>query len=55
LAFASFISPLCALGYGALLLNEVITWHFFASFFIVIVGLTIFYLDDIKQGKLTAA
>ncbi len=54
LAFASFISPLCALGYGALLLNEVITWHFFASFFIVIVGLSIFYLDDIRQGKLTA-
>ncbi|MBY0109860.1 MAG: DMT family transporter [Candidatus Babeliaceae bacterium] len=55
LAFASFISPLCALGYGALLLNEVITWHFFASFFIVIIGLTIFYVDDIRQGKLTQA
>ncbi len=52
LAFASFISPLCALGYGWLLLNEVITWHFFASFIIVIVGLSIFYFDDIKKGKL---
>ncbi len=52
LAFASFISPLCALGYGYLLLGEVITWHFFASFFIVILGLSIFYFDDIQNGKL---
>lgn len=53
LAFFSFISPLCASIYGALLLQEEITWHFFASFFIVILGLTIFYLDDIKQESLS--
>ena len=51
MSFASFISPLFASLYGALLLNEVITWHFFASFFIVILGLSIFYFDDIRQGK----
>jgi drug/metabolite transporter (DMT)-like permease len=52
LAFASFISPLCASIYGYLLFGEEIRWHFFASFFIVILGLSIFYFDDIKNGKL---
>lgn len=49
LSFASFLSPLCALGYGRLLLNEQISWHFFASFIIVIIGLSIYYFDDIKK------
>lgn len=52
LAFASFISPLCAAGYGYLLLNEQIGWHHLASFVIVIFGLAIFYLDDIRKGTL---
>ncbi len=51
LSFASFISPLCAAGYGYLLLNEQITWLHLLSFCIVILGLTIFYFDDFKKSN----
>jgi drug/metabolite transporter (DMT)-like permease len=49
LAFTSFIgSPFAAL-YGFLLKSEIITWHYYVSSVIVLVGLFLFYKDEIVQ------
>lgn len=54
MSFASFLSPLCAALYGAVLFNEKFTWHYLVSFIIVIIGLALYYYDDIyKQRKKT--
>jgi len=52
LSFASFLTPLFAALYGWALLDETITWHFYASTIIVFIGLYIFYQNELKNHKL---
>ena len=52
MALASIIMPLCAAGYGWLLLGETITWHFFLSFSIVALGLVVYYFDELRTESL---
>lgn len=51
MAFATFLSPLFAAFYGWILLGENVTWHFFASFLLVMVGLAIYYYDDFYKHR----
>lgn len=51
MAFASFLSPLFAACYGWLLLGENITWHFAASFIVVLIGLGFYYFDEFGENK----
>ena len=46
MAFASFLVPLFTSIYGVLLFGEVMRWQFFASFFIVVTGLSIYCYED---------
>ncbi len=50
LSFAGFISPLFAALFGWFFLGESIKWYFFLSVFVVVVGLTLFYQEELKQG-----
>ncbi len=49
LSFCGFLVPIFAAFYGWGLLNEQITWHFYASCAIVFVGLYLFYQDELKS------
>jgi drug/metabolite transporter (DMT)-like permease len=49
MSFTSFLSPLFAALYGWAFFQETISWHFYASIFIVMVGLYIFYQDELKN------
>jgi len=49
MSFASFISPLSTIIYGYFLLNETVSWHFFLSFVMVLTGLCIYHVSDIKR------
>lgn len=51
MAFASFLSPLFAAFYGSILLGEKITWHFAASFIVVLIGLTFYNFDEFGKNK----
>lgn len=51
MAFAGFITPLFAIFFGWIFLNETITWHFFASITLFSIGLTIFYQEELKLKK----
>lgn len=51
IAFTGFLAPLFSALYGWAFLNEVITWHFYVSTAIVLVGLGIFYKDELLQQK----
>lgn len=53
LSFAAFTMPFFAALYSWLLLGEHITWHFLASTVAVIIGLYIFYTEELKQGYIT--
>ncbi len=48
IAFTDFLSPLFTALYSWLFLKEVITWHYGASALIVLVGLYLFYQDELK-------
>ncbi len=50
LSFAAFTMPFFAAIYSWFLLGEQISWHFFASTAAVLVGLYIFYKEELKQG-----
>lgn len=50
ISFAGFLSPLFAALFGWLWLGEQPHWHFFFSIFVVIVGLVIFYSEELRQG-----
>jgi drug/metabolite transporter (DMT)-like permease len=53
MAFAGFLTPLCAAFYGWLLLNEQLYLNYVISFFLVLLGLIIFYYDEvIKRRKI---
>lgn len=54
LSFASFLTPIFAALYGWLFFNETVTWHFFASTILIIIGLGLFYKDEMRQQALSA-
>ena len=47
LSFAGFLTPLFAALFGWALLNESITWYFFATIGMVFFGLYVFYQDEL--------
>ena len=49
MSFTSFLSPLFAALYGWAFFQETISWHFYLSIIIVLVGLYIFYQDELKN------
>lgn len=49
MSFTSFLSPLFAALYGWAFFQETITWHFYISIVIVLVGLYLFYQDELKK------
>ncbi len=51
MSFAGFLTPLCAAFYGWLLLKEEIHIHYIISFFLVLLGLIIFYYDEMIRHK----
>lgn len=53
LAFTDFLSPLFTAFYSWLFLNEIITWHYFASAITVFFGLYLFYQDELKTIYIT--
>jgi drug/metabolite transporter (DMT)-like permease len=52
MAFAGLVTPFFASLFGWYFLDEIITWHYFASIFVFSIGLTIFYLEELKREKL---
>ncbi len=48
LSFTDFLSPLFTALYGWLFLHEIVTWHYGLSAILVLVGLYIFYQDELK-------
>ena len=51
LSFAGFMSPFFAAFYGWIWFGENTTWHFYASSVIVLIGLALFYQDELKNIK----
>ncbi len=49
IAFTDFLSPFFSAFYGWLFLDEVITWHYYASGLIVFLGLYLFYQDELTH------
>lgn len=50
MSLAGLVTPLFASLFGWYFLNEVITWHFFASMALFSVGLAIFYQEELAIG-----
>ncbi len=48
LAFAGFLSPIFAATYGWLFMGERASWHFYLSTILVIIGLTLFYQEELR-------
>lgn len=55
MSFAGFTTPLFTALFGWLLLGEIVTWPFYLSFSIVLMGLLLFDQEELKQSyQLTA-
>jgi len=52
MSFAGLVTPFFASLFGWLFLEETVTWHFFLSVAICSIGLTIFYLEELKREKI---
>ena len=50
LSFAGFVEPLCAALFAWIFLGEIVTWKFYFSSVLVVLGLYIFYQEELKQG-----
>ena len=50
MSLAGLVTPLFASLFGWYFLNEIITWHFFASMVLFSVGLVIFYQEEISTN-----
>lgn len=50
LSFAGLTTPLFSAFYGYMFLNETISWPFYCSFAIVLIGLFLFDQEELKQG-----
>ena len=48
-SFAGFTTPLFTALFGWIFLGEIVTWHFYLSFVIVLLGLLKFDQDELKQ------
>ena len=55
MSLAGLVTPLFASLFGWYFLNEVISWHFFASMVLFSIGLTIFYLEELSASTQLAA
>ncbi len=55
LTFAGMITPLFAVLFGWLFFDEQASWTFYLSIFVVIIGLRIFYAEELKQNRLVRA
>ena len=53
MSLAGLVTPLFASLFGWYFLDEVITWHFFASMILFSIGLTLFYQEEISQNFTT--
>lgn len=49
MSFTSFLSPIFAAIYGWAFFQEKISWHFYVSIVIVLLGLYIFYRDELQH------
>lgn len=50
LSFAGSIIPLITAAFGWLFLGESVDWQFFFSLSVIVIGLSIFYSEELKQG-----
>jgi len=50
LSFAGFLAPLCAAALGWFFLGEKVSYDFFLTLFLVLIGLFIFYRQELEQG-----
>ncbi len=50
LSFTTFLIPIFGAFYGWLFLTEAITWHFFASLFIVAIAIWLFYRAEMEEN-----
>ena len=50
MSFAGFTTPLFTALFGWLLLGEIVTWPFYISFVIVLLGLLLFDQEELKQS-----
>lgn len=50
MSLAGLVTPLFASLFGWYFLDEVITWHFFASMFLFSIGLAIFYQEELANN-----
>lgn len=50
MSFAGFTTPLFTALFGWLVLNEIVTWPFYISFVIVLLGLLLFDQEELKQS-----
>lgn len=50
MSFAGWTTPVFTALLGWLILGEVVTWHFYVSALIVLIGLFFFYQEELKQG-----
>jgi len=51
ISFAGLVTPFFASFFGWYFLGETISWHYFASIIVFSIGLTIFYLEELKRDK----
>ena len=51
MSFTSFLSPLFAAVYGWAFFQEKISWHFYLSIVIVLIGLYVFYQDELRSKE----
>lgn len=52
MSFAGLVTPFFASFFGWIFLGEIITWHFFASITLFSIGLTLFYIEELKRDKI---
>lgn len=50
MSFAGFTTPLFTALFGWFFLGELITWHFYASFAVVLSGLALFHRDELAES-----
>jgi len=51
LSFAGFLTPLFSAFFGWLFLGELLSWHFFSAACIILIGLAIFYQDELYSTR----
>jgi drug/metabolite transporter (DMT)-like permease len=49
MSFAGFLTPLCTAFFSWMFLGEIVHWNFFLALFTVLIGLMLFYNDELVQ------